>query len=135
MPAAAEETHAGDAKSAAAVVQRVLIKPLAAKEDDQSRFSRARMPAQERRVRILDDELHRDASGKTFVTFAVDARHGLMPADNDSGWRRDAITGCVYVDGSAVFVKSGDRYRPAAFLLGKNVKPAAESTCQVAKTS
>ncbi|HKA87618.1 MAG TPA: hypothetical protein VKE22_08130, partial [Haliangiales bacterium] len=119
-PAAAEEPHAADAKSAAAVVQRVLIRPLAAKEDDQSRFSRARLPAQERRVRV-DGETHVDASGKEYLTFAVDARHGLLPANSDEGWRRDAITGCVYVDGGDVFVKSGDKYRPAAFLLGKNV--------------
>jgi len=132
-PAAAEEPHA-DAKSATAVVQRVLVKPLAAKEDDQSRFSRARLPAQERRVRV-DGELHKDASGKEYLTFAVDARHGLLPADSQEGWRRDAIVGCVYVDGGDVFVKSGDKFRPAAFLLGKNVKPAADAICHDAKTS
>ena len=135
LPAVAEEPHAADAKAAAAVVQRVLIKPLAAKEDDQSRFSRARLPAQERRVRILDEEMHKDAGGKTFVAFAIDARHGVVAAKDDSGWRKDAITGCVYVDRGEVFVKSGDRYRPAAFLLGKNLKPAAEETCQEAHTS
>jgi len=135
LPVAAEEPHAADAKSAAALVQRVLIKPLAAKEDDQSRFSRARMPAQERRVRILDEELRKDASGGSFVIFAVDARHGMLPPNDDTGWRRDAIVGCAYVDRGEVFVKSGERYRPAAFLLGKNLKPAAEATCQEAKTS
>lgn len=134
LPASAEEPHAVDAKAATAVVQRVLIKPLAAKEDDQSRFSRARLPAQQRRVR-LDGELHKDAGGNSFVTFAVDARHGVVAANDESSWRRDAITGCVYVDRGEVFVKSGDRFRPAAFLLGKNLKPAAEQTCQEAKTS
>ena len=130
LPAAADE----GAKSAEALVQRALIRPLAAKEADQSRFSRARMPAQERRVR-LDGETHKDAAGNTFVTFAVDARHGIVAKDDEASWRRDAITGCVYVDRSEVFVKSGDKFRPAAFLLGKNLKPAAETICQEARTS
>ena len=39
------------------------------------------------------------------------------------------MTGCVYLERNQVFVKRGEGYRPAAFLLGKNVKAAAESTC------
>jgi hypothetical protein len=119
------EPAASDAKGAAAVVQRVLIQPLASKESDQSRFSRARMPAQERRVRVLDEQAGTDSAGAAFYTFAVDARHGIA----GDAWRRATITGCVYATGE-VYVKSGDRYRPAAFLLGKNLKPVDEHFCQ-----
>jgi hypothetical protein len=64
------------------------------------------------------------------VRFAVDARHGFGTADGDAPWRLADITGCVYLDRSQVFIKKGDEYRPAALLLGKNVKAAAETTCQ-----
>jgi hypothetical protein len=50
-----------------------------------------------------------------------------------SEWQLATITGCAYLDRSQVFVKRGDEYRPAAFLLGKNVKAAAETTCQPAQ--
>lgn len=39
----------------------------------------------------------------------------------------------LVLDRNQVFVKKGDEYRPAAFLLGKNVKAAAETTCQPAQ--
>jgi hypothetical protein len=120
-----------EAKTALALVSHDLIEPLAVKETSRSKFSRARLPAQERRVRILDDHARKDARGVAFVRFAVDARHGYQ-ADDESKWRRDAITGCVYLDRSQVFIKQGNQFRPAAFLLGKNLKPAAETTCQPA---
>jgi hypothetical protein len=125
-------TASPDAKTAEALVQRALLEPLAAKERDQSRFSRARLPAQERRVRILDDRPRKDALGGTFLRFEVDARHGIRtPAGEDEAqWRPATITGCVYVDRDEVFIKKGDQYRPAALLLGKNLKPAAEQICQ-----
>jgi len=123
------------AKSAQALVSRELIQPLAAKESKRSRFSRAALPAQARRVRILDEQPGKDAQGNAFVRFAVDARHGFrVPGDDDpSGWRLATIVGCVYPDHSQVFVKRGEEYRPAAFLLGKDVKAAAETTCQPAQ--
>ena len=113
-----------DAKT---LVQRDLIAPLAVKERDQSKFSRARLPASERRVRV-DEQPKKDASGAVFYSFAVDARHGF----GDGDWLLGTVTGCVYVDRGAVLVKSGDHYRPAAFLLGKNLKPVADTMCQVA---
>ncbi|HKA87720.1 MAG TPA: hypothetical protein VKE22_08655 [Haliangiales bacterium] len=135
LPAAAEEVPASrDAESAKLLVERELVQPLAVKERDHSRFSRARLPAQERRVRILDRRARKDAAGNAFVAFAVDARHGVLAAEDESGWRVDAIVGCVYVDRAEIFVKSGDRFRPAAFLLGKNLKPVAEQICQDAPT-
>lgn len=136
-PAAAEEPPASvGSKNAEALVQRVLLQPLAVRERDQSRFSRARLPAQERRVRVLDDKAEKDATGDGFFAFAVDARHGVFPlADDDAAsWRLAAITGCVYVERGEVFVRSGDSYRPAALLLGKNLKPAAQHICQGAPT-
>jgi hypothetical protein len=128
----APDATTAQAKAAQALVGRELIQPLAAKESHRSRFSRASLPAQARRVRILDE--HKDAQGQAFVRFAVDAHHGFGPAvdGDDSEWQLAAITGCAYVDRSQVFVKRGDEYRPAAFLLGKNVKAAAETTCQPA---
>jgi hypothetical protein len=122
------------AKAAEALVAHDLVEPLAAKERDRGRFSRARPPAQERRVRILDDEPQKDAKGGVFFTFVVDARYGLHPLGDDAGWRPAAIAGCAYVARGEVFVKLGDRHSPAARLLGKNVKPAAENICQGAAT-
>lgn len=120
------------ARTAEAVVRRDLVQPLAAKESSRSRFSRASLPPQERRVRILDEQPSKDAEGVAFLRFAIDARHGFAD-DDESQWRRATIVGCVYLDRSQVFVKKGDEYRPAAFLLGKNVKVAAGSTCQPAQ--
>jgi hypothetical protein len=119
-----------EAKAAVALVSHDLIQPLAVKEDKVSKFSRARLPPQERRVRILDEQPRKDAEGNAFVRFAVDARHGFSEDPDESQWQQATITGCVYLDRSQVFVKRGREYRPAAFLLGKNLKAAAGSTCQ-----
>jgi hypothetical protein len=128
-PPAAKST---EAKAAVALVSSDLIEPLAAKERKVSQFSRARLPPRDRRVRILDEHPRKDTDGNAFVRFAVDARHGFHadPDADESQWQQATITGCVYLDRSQVFVKRGDEYRPAAFLLGKNLKAAAESTCQ-----
>lgn len=130
----APEVKSAEAKSAVALVSNDLVTPLAVKEDKQSRFSRGRLPPQERRVRILDDKPRKDADGVAFMRFSVDSRFGYAAKtrDDESQWRRDTITGCVYLERNQVFVKKGDSYRPAAFLLGKNVKAAAESTCEPA---
>jgi hypothetical protein len=123
------EVQSAEAKTALALVSRDLIEPLAVKETNQSKFSRASMPAQARRVRILDEQPRMDARGVAFVRFAVDARHGYLP-EGDANWRKDAITGCVYLERSQIFIKKGDQFRPAAFLLGKNLKAAADTTCK-----
>ena len=128
----APEAKTAEVKSAVALVSHDLVQPLTAKEDKQGRFSRGRLPPQERRVRILDEKPRKDADGVAFLRFAIDARFGYVAKDDESQWRRDTITGCVYLERNQVFVKKGDRYRPAAFLLGKNVKAAAESTCEPA---
>jgi hypothetical protein len=117
-------------KAAGELVRHQLVEKLAAKERDQSRFSRARLPAQERRVRILDEKSGVDAGGKAFFAFAVDARHGIR--GDDEGWRLATITGCAYVEGGEVFVKIGEGHRPAAFLLGKKLAPVADPICKPA---
>ena len=130
----APEAKTAEAKSAVALVSHDLIQPLLAKEDKQGRFSRGRLPPQERRVRILDDKPRKDAEGVAFLRFSIDARFGYVGQgdEDESRWQRDTITGCVYLERNQVFVKKGDSYRPAAFLLGKKVKAAAESTCEPA---
>jgi len=129
--AKAVEAKSPEAKAAVALVSRDLIEPLATKERTRSRFSRARLPPQARRVRVLDEQPHKDTSGRAFVRFAVDARHGFCGfARDESAWRPATITGCVYLDKKQIFVASGEEFRPAAFLLGKRVKAAAESTCR-----
>jgi len=127
---AAPATPTAEARAAEALVSRDLVQPLAVRETKASRFSRARMPAQERRVRILDDHASKDAQGNGFVRFSIDARYGFHSAEAEAPWRLDTITGCAYLDRSQVFVKKGDEYRPAAFLLGKNARAAADTTCQ-----
>ncbi len=95
-------------------VQKELLQPLAKRQS--SRFSRGRPPPTERRVRVLSSAPITDAAGHGFVPFAVDIRYG-------SEWRED-IAGCVYDGTGPIFVKSGEEYRPAAFLLGKKTEPA-----------
>lgn len=125
-------------------VRTALVQPLAAKEQERSRFSRARMPAVTRRVRVLDAAPKKDGQGQAFQTFAVDARHGwgkLEDFEDDApearadkaekAWRKDAIVGCVY-DSGEVYVKKGEEYRPAAVLLGKKTKAADKHICVAA---
>jgi len=115
-----------DEPSLASWVQRRvedgLVKPLAKQEGN--RFARTRPPPRERRVRALQSTTSVDKSGRPFVAFAVDVRFG-------SEWHRDDIVGCVYRGSGDLFVKRGDAYRPAEFLLGKNVEPVA-GACEAA---
>jgi len=99
-----------------------LVKPLA-KQEGGSRFSRGRPPPRERRVRALQTTASVDTRGQSFVPFSIDVRF-------DSEWSED-IAGCAYRGSGEIFVKSGDAYRPAAFLLGKNVGPVA-GACEAA---
>ena len=75
----------------------------------------------------MGEEPSSDSEGRTFFSFAVDARHGFVRSDTDgeAGWRIGAITGCVYPDSGKVYVRQGDAYRPAALLLGKKSPAAA----------
>jgi hypothetical protein len=103
-------------------VETALVKPLAERESN--RFSRARPAPRERRVRITSSTVSTDKSGRSFLPFAIDVRFG-------SEWRENDIVGCVYTPKGDLFVKRGDAYRPAAFLLGENVEPVA-GVCEAA---
>ena len=106
-------------------VDTALVKPLAKQEQSGSRFSRSRPPPRERRVRVTQSAARVDKRGNAFVTFAVDVRFG------SGEWSENDIVGCAYRGSGELFVKSGESYRPAAFLLGKNVEPVA-GVCEAA---
>jgi len=117
---------------AKAVIQKQLIAKLTAKEEKHSRFSRAYIPPQVRRVRVTDEVAKTDEKGGEFMTFAVDAHHGFneeAPAADSKSWRKDAIVGCVYVESGEVFVKKNDKFVPGGMLLGKKTTPAPEHVC------
>ena len=103
-------------------VEAELVKPLAQMES--SRFSRARPEPRQRRVRAIQSTAISDKSGRAFVPFAIDVRFG-------SEWHQNDVVGCAYMGGGKLFVKKGDAYRPAAFLLGKNVEPVP-GVCEAA---
>jgi hypothetical protein len=103
-------------------VQEGVVKPLANSEG--SRFSRSRPAPRERRVRITQATTTSDKNGRQFVPFSVDVRFG-------SEWTQNDIVGCVYKGSGELYVKRGDAYRPAGFLLGKNVQPVA-GVCEAA---
>jgi hypothetical protein len=99
-------------------VDEGLVKPLAKREGSSSHFSRGRPPPHERRVRVTQTSVSVDKEGREFVPFLVDIRFGSGEWEND-------IVGCAYRKTGDLYVKSGDAYRPAAFLFGKNVEPVA----------
>jgi hypothetical protein len=107
-------------------VQAKLLQPLKKRDDERSRFSRARMPPSERRVRVLDVEV--DTTGATFVRFAIDTRGGIKQT-----WQPDTIVGCAYPERGAVFAsitnKPNAEVRDAAVLLGKKGTKAPDATC------
>jgi len=104
-------------------VNEGLVKPLAQHESERSRFSRAAMPPRERRLRILQTSVSRDKQGREFVRYEVDARFG-------DEWHSE-LAGCVYTKSGNILVQRGEEYRPAEFLLGKNVK-AVPGACESA---
>jgi hypothetical protein len=65
-------------------------------------------------VRILQTTTTLDKSGRPFIPFAIDVRFG------SDEWHENDIVGCAYARSGKLYVKRGDAYRPAAFLLGKN---------------
>jgi hypothetical protein len=118
------------------LVQQKLLRPLAKRDDERSRFSRARMAPAERRARVLDVEV--DANGATFVRFAVDAR-----SSSRQRWQPTTIVGCAYPARDEVFVVRSapgtgtgpgtvSDVRDASVLLGKKVTPANTTTCVAA---
>ena len=111
------------------LVHKKLLAPLAAREKARSSYSRARPPAAERRLRMLDAAPIADAKGGAFVGFAVDARYGRSEKGR---WQEDAIIGCVYAGTGKVYVRYGDDFRAAAVLLGKTIPKAPSHVCRAA---
>jgi len=122
------------AAEATSVVEKQLVKPLTEKEARRSVFSRAYIPPQARRVRILDSARSTDGRGAEFVTFAVDESSGrrARPADDSGHWRKDVIVGCVYPARDEVFIKRGDKFVGASLLLGKKTAAADDTVCRPA---
>lgn len=85
-------------------------------------------------MRVTDEAPKSDAQGGAFYAFAVDARFGAdwLDEGEKNPWREATLTGCVYPATGAIFVKSGAQHRPAAFMLGKKVKPAEAHVCTAA---
>jgi hypothetical protein len=102
-------------------VEDGLVKPLALFENRS--FSRSRPPPRERRVRVLQTTATLDKNGRPYIPFAIDVRFG---ADE---WRENDIVGCAYTGTGELYVKRGDAYRPASFLLGKN-EAAVAGVCE-----
>jgi hypothetical protein len=112
------------------MIKTQLLRPLDAKDNERSKFSRARVPATARRLRVLDSTPMVDAAGKTFVRFAVDEKYGWFAKDDATAWRANQITGCAYLEANEVFVERGGKIHPAAARLGKKTKPVASTVCQ-----
>jgi hypothetical protein len=120
-----------------AVIEKQLVKPLSQREGRGSRFSRAYIPPQARRVRVTDHQPSTDGRGAEFVAFAIDERSALiMHRGNDDAdpWRKDEIVGCVYPARDEVFIKRGDKFFGAGFLIGRRTPAADAAVCRPALT-
>jgi hypothetical protein len=109
------------------LVKTALLKPLAQRESERSRFSRVAMPPAARHVRVLEGGPEKDPQGRTFVRFAVDEKRF-------DRWARNAIVGCAYADEGAVFIQRGEKVQSAAQYLGQD-GPAATTECTAATVS
>jgi hypothetical protein len=79
-------------------------------------------------VRVVQTTATLDKTGRSFVPFAIDVRFG------SEEWHENDVVGCAYTGSGDLFVKRGDAYRPASFLLGKNVDPVA-GVCEAGPAS
>ena len=103
-------------------VQHRLLSPLAKQESKRPAFSRAAPPPDERRVKVTATTFSTDAKGREFIPYVVDVRYG-------DSWHSN-LQGCVYRGSGEVLVQLGDEFRPAAFLLGKEVAAVAGACMQ-----
>jgi hypothetical protein len=120
--------------SAQSVVQAKFLDPLQKMESNRSRFSRAVLPPQARRVRILDNTPQADREGRLFLSFAVDESRSFG-IEKDKGvaedqWFKNAITGCVYPQTGDVLVKLGEAYYASSVLLGRSTPTSPADVCQ-----
>lgn len=104
-------------------LEQNLLKPLASRENERSKFSRAAPVPLERRVRVLESALKEDARGLQFATFALDSRW-------PGGEWSQATVGCIYPKDGAIYVQRGEAYRAAAVLLGKKTENPPETVCR-----
>lgn len=113
------------------IVETELLGPLSAKERTQSRFSRSRMPALARQVRIVDTAPQKDGKGAAFWSFAVDAQSGYDLLAAKDNWRKNVMTGCVYPGSGTVYVLRSGAYYESGIMIGKKTKAAPAHTCAV----
>lgn len=104
-------------------VQSGLLQKLKAQDGERSKFSRGAQPPRERRARIVSSEPSRDAKGRGFLLYEVDARYG-------DTWETQ-LRGCVYEKSGNIFVVVGAEHRPVAFLFGEDVA-AVPGVCESA---
>jgi hypothetical protein len=104
-------------------VEERFVVPMSRWQERRSRFSRARIPPQERRVRVTTPALQRDERGEAFASFAVDARFR-----GSKEWG-EGLVGCVYPSSGDIFVQYGDHYVPGALLYGKKSLDAPAGVC------
>ena len=74
-------------------------------------------------MRVTQTTAALDKRGGAFVAFAVDVKF------RGAEWHENDIVGCAYTKSGDIFVKKGNEYRPASFLLGKAADPVA-GVCQ-----
>lgn len=103
-------------------VEQGFLKPL--REYQTRSFSRRRPPPREYRVRMTAGPAS-DNQGREFVAFAIDVRSG------SGQWEENNMIGCAYRKSGDLFLKNGDTYRPATFMLGKSKSPAP-GVCEAA---
>ncbi len=119
--------HSRAASSAVSkLVEKALLKPLVAREEARSTYSRARMPPAARQVRVLDSAPVADPQGREFVRFAVDEKRF-------TAWERGTLVGCAYVADGAVFVRHGTKVQSAAQYVGQ-AGPKVTTECTAATT-
>jgi hypothetical protein len=125
LPGHAADQRVASNAEVAKLVEATLIEPLARREAARSRYSRVRMPAAARQVRVLEGAT--DPEGRTFVRFAVDEKRSAE-------WERNVTLGCAYPDDGAVFVAHRGRVQSAAQYLGKE-GPRVTTECTSATVS
>ena len=131
-PLSAKTTEVQDSPAKAMIATK-LLEPLVKKEANRSRFSRAAMPPQARRIRILDQAPRADAQGRSFFAFAIDETRFGAPAGEEipeTSWFKDAITGCVYPESGEVLVQRGETYYASTILLGEAASTASVEACR-----
>lgn len=133
VPRAAQAAPA-TAEAATAQLDRALLTPLATRDSETSRFSRASRPPAERRVRLTQTSPTTDATGAAFFAFAVDTRwsRGLGAGTE---WAKGEIIGCVYPTTGEIYVDQGGTFMAASWLFGESADDPRPTVCQPPRAS